>query len=346
MKRGRLARSLGLRAALVLFFARRLAPPALAVVVYVALATVVIRWDEGRAGLAQPPPSATAYGVFAQLFFQFTSYPQTTIARAIFWVTPLIGVLLVVEGLSKVGASLFDPAQRRAVWEHIVTSQLRGHVVVCGLGHVGYRVVEELRAQGLDVVGIERDDGGSFVDLVRAMDVLVIVGDARRDDLLVKAGIERARAVVCATADDLANLEVALDSKRMNPAVRVVLRMFDQRLAAKIGGALAVDASFSTSALAAPLIAMQATQEGVHAAYRLGDAIHVTIDVTVGEKLAGTTVAALEERWPCRVVGWNADGNVVRRGAVRAKDVLAAKDVIVIDADASDVARIRAGIEA
>ena len=346
MMKGRLARSLGLRAALVVYFARRLAPPALAVVVYVALATVVVRWDEGRAGVTLPPPSATAYNVFAQLFFQFTGYPQTTIARAVFWLTPLVGVFLVVEGLSKVGASLFDSAKRREVWLHIVTSQLRGHVVVCGLGHVGYRVVEELCARGVDVVGIEREEKGGFVELVRAMGVPVLIGDVRRDDLLEAAGMARAQAVVCATADDLANLEVALDSKRMNPGVRVVLRMFDQRLAGKIGGALAVDASFSTSALAAPLIAMQATQEGVHAAYRLGDSIRVTVDVPVGAKAAGMTIATLEERWPCRVVGRRAEGGVAGHRAVRAGDVLAAKDVLVVDADASDVARVRGEIGA
>ncbi len=341
------ARGLRLRAALVGYLARRLAPPIAAVVAYIALATLVVRWDEARGGVALPSLSASAYGVFTQLFFECTEgYPPTTVARVVFWLTPVVGGFLVAEGLFKVGASLFDIATRREVWLSIVTSQLRGHVVVCGLGHVGYRVVEELRSLGVDVVGIEQEEKGGFVDLVRAMDVPVFIGDARRDDLLEKAGVARAQAVVCATADDLANLEVALDSKRMNAHVRVVLRMFDQRLAGKIGGAIAVDASFSTSALAAPLIAMQATHEGVHAAYRLGEAIRVTVDVPVGAKAAGITIAALEDRWPCRVVGRRADGAGGAFGVVRAGDTLQARDVLVVDADASDAARLRREIGA
>ena len=213
------ARGLRLRAALVGYLARRLAPPIAAVVAYIALATLVVRWDEARGGVALPSLSASAYGVFTQLFFECTEgYPPTTVARVVFWLTPVVGGFLVAEGLFKVGASLFDIATRREVWLSIVTSQLRGHVVVCGLGHVGYRVVEELRSLGVDGVGIEQEEKGGFVDLVRAMDVPVFIGDARRDDLLEKAGVARAQAVVCATADDLANLEVALDS--MLPEVR------------------------------------------------------------------------------------------------------------------------------
>ena len=69
----------------------------------------------------------------------------------------------------------------------------------------------------------------------------------------VIAGIGHALPTTMLTNDDLANLEIALDAKRMNGTIRVVMRMFDQRLAGKVGGALELDESFSTSALAAPL---------------------------------------------------------------------------------------------
>jgi hypothetical protein len=86
---------------------------------------------------------------------------------------------------------------------------------------------------------------------------------------------------------------------------------------------------------------MQATHEGVHAAYRLGDSTRVTVDVALGPKAEGLTIAALEERWPCRVVGRRAVGAEGSFGAVRAGDALGARDVLVIDADATDVARLR-----
>ena len=164
----------------------------------------------------------------------------------VFWSSPIVGAILLAEGVLKIGASLLDATTRRELWVTIMTSRMRDHVVVCGLGHVGFRVVQELRALGEDVVAIEQEGEAMFVEAVRAADVPVHLGDARRDELLEACGVARAKAVVCATSNDLANLEIALDSKRMNPSVRVVLRMFDQRLAAKVGGAL-VENDWSTS---------------------------------------------------------------------------------------------------
>jgi Trk K+ transport system NAD-binding subunit len=240
----------------------------------------------------------------------------------------------------KVGASLFDPATRREVWSSIMTDKLRGHIVVCGLGHVGYRVVEELRRLGEDIVAIEQRGEKPFVEAVQAQGIPVHVGDARRDDLLAKVGIARAKAVVCATSDDLANLEIAIDSKRMNPKIRVVMRMFDQRLAAKVGGALELDASFSTSSLSAPLIAMQATQEGVRAAYRLDDEVRVTAEVAVGRAAAERTVWELEEKGAFRIVSLRRGEGApfVRAGA---KDVIRPGDVLILDTAAVDLPAAR-----
>src|SRR5262245_30920663 len=130
-----------------------MARPLVWVALYTILAAMLVRWDEARAGEKIPDFEATVYGLYTQLFFEpFDPFPQAHVARVVYWVTPVIGVVLLAEGLLKVGASIFDPAVRREVWATIVSGQLRGHVVVCGLGHVGYRVVEELRGRGVAVV--------------------------------------------------------------------------------------------------------------------------------------------------------------------------------------------------
>lgn len=117
--------------------------------------------------------------------------------------------------------------------------------------------MEELRRLGEDVTAIEEREKDLFVEAVREMGIPVFVGDARRDELLLAAGVPKSKAVVCATSNDLEIFEVALYAKRMNPEARVVMRMFDQRLAGKVGGALELDQSFSTSSLSAPLIAIR-----------------------------------------------------------------------------------------
>lgn len=337
-------RAVRVRLAVAAHVARTLGPPLAAIAAYTIAAAWIVRWDLRRAGLDPGDFEVTAYGLFTQVFFQATApLPPTHVARAIFWLTPAVGVFLAAEGLVKVGASLLDIARRREVWMRIVTAQMRGHVVVCGLGHVGYRVVEELRRLGEEVVAVERREDSPFVEPVRAEGVPVLVGDARRDELLAATGVARAKAIVCATNDDLANLELALDAKHLNPTVRVVMRMFDQALAGKVGGALELDASFSTSALAAALVAVRATQDRVLSAYRLGDTVRVTAEVVAGPGAGGVTVRAIESDVPCRVVG-------VRQGEsgfspAKGEHAIAAGDVLVVDTSAEDLPRVRERLE-
>ncbi|MBW3575525.1 MAG: NAD-binding protein, partial [Actinobacteria bacterium] len=81
------------------------------------------------------------------------------------------------------------------------------------------------------------------------------IGERAVLDTLIDAGVEHASAVIICTNDDTANLEVALDARRMNPRIRVVMRLFEQQLARKLSEVLNVDAAFSSSNLAAPVVA-------------------------------------------------------------------------------------------
>ena len=113
-------------------------------------------------------------------------------------------------------------------------SKMKDHIILCGLGHVGYRVLLELEKFGQEIVVLEQREGGPFEHHVVTHDHPLLHGDVRNDDLLLEAGIKNAAAIICCTDDDLTNLEVALDAREMCPDIRVVCRLFDQRLADKI----------------------------------------------------------------------------------------------------------------
>ena len=335
-KRSRLVRGALVRARIALYVARRLGPAIGLMAAYTVLAAALVRWDVARHGTPLPDWGATAYAIYTQLFFEPTDpLPTTVLARIVFWTTPLFGAVLVAEGIAKVGGELLETERRHALWVRIMTETLKDHVVVCGLGHVGYRVVEELRALGEDAVGVEREPS-EFVTTLRAQGVPVHVGDARRDDLLAETGIARAKAVVCATNDDLANLEIALDAKRMNPNIRVVMRMFDQRLAAKVGGALELDQSFSTSALSAPVIALSARIAGVKSAYRLEERTRVVCELRALSPWQGKTVAALEAAFDLRVLRFAKGDRYEKPNQER---VIGEGDTVVVDADAEELSR-------
>src|SRR5262249_58762963 len=83
-----------------------------------------------------------------------------------------------------------------------------GHIIVCGLGNVGFRVVEELIRQEERVVAIERKRDNPFISMARRLGVAVIVGDAGVAEVLRQANSGRAQAVVPPTGKEPAHLPV------------------------------------------------------------------------------------------------------------------------------------------
>jgi Trk K+ transport system NAD-binding subunit len=126
-----------------------------------------------------------------------------------------------------------------------------GHVIVAGLGKIGFRLVRDLVRNGQRVVAIERREEAEFVQSAREL-APVVLGNAKAEETLLKAGAAGAKAVIAATDDDLANLSIALAAKRARADCRVVLRIFDSTLAEKMEQGLGVDAVLSVSAAAAP----------------------------------------------------------------------------------------------
>ncbi len=332
------------RVALVIHFVRVMLPPVLVVAAYTLLAALVVRWDMERCGEAARPLGEELYGMYTQLFFEPTEeLPAAPIARVVFWITPLVGVFLIAEGLVKIGSSLLTREARQALWVRIMSEQLIDHVIVIGLGHVGFRVVESLQSLGEPIVAIEREPD-SFIEQVRALGIPVLIGDARRDELLVQAGVERAKAVVCTTDDDLVNLEVALDAKRMNPGVRVVMRMFEQRLASKVGGALDLDETFSTSALAAPLVALQASHDGVRGVYQAeGGGFRCTVEIPVGPRFRRRPVSAIEDEHDARVIRRKGKSGAAAE-RVRPDTEITPGDTVLVDVEVELLAEVRAAL--
>ena len=125
-------------------------------------------------------------------------------------VVKLYASLLMVLGSATL-ATLFS-----LITDALVTARFRealgrqrvpeeGHVVVVGLGNVGYRIVEELRRAGEAIVAVDRDPESEFAEAVRGLGA-VVTGDSRLPETLHKAGVPGARAVVAVTHDDAVNL--------------------------------------------------------------------------------------------------------------------------------------------
>jgi len=83
-------------------------------------------------------------------------------------------------------------------------------VVICGMGRTGKLFALALKEKGVPVVGVDlgpSDDFGEWCDRHR---ILMIFGDFKLQSLLEKTGAARARSIIFASGNDLANLEGAL----------------------------------------------------------------------------------------------------------------------------------------
>ncbi len=101
--------------------------------------------------------------------------------------------------------------------------QIDGHVIVCGYGRNGKQSCEQLRTHKQDFVVIESKDR-IVQELRNAGEILFIEGDATRDEILIEAGIEKARALITTLPDDAANVFVVLTARELNPKLKIISR--------------------------------------------------------------------------------------------------------------------------
>jgi voltage-gated potassium channel len=95
---------------------------------------------------------------------------------------------------------------------------VRDHVIVCGYGRVGRRVVADLAESGVPVVVVDQDEA-------RLRDcTLWLAGDVTEDDTLKRAGIAHARALIAAVPSDADNLYVTMSARLLNTTLTIVAR--------------------------------------------------------------------------------------------------------------------------
>ena len=101
-------------------------------------------------------------------------------------------------------------------------AKLKNHYIICGYGRIGRVLARYLSERYLNVVIIERNACRQ-----EAMDedgVLYLIGEATDENMLRKAGIERAKGLITALATDSDNVFLTLIAKQLNPDIFIVAR--------------------------------------------------------------------------------------------------------------------------
>jgi Trk K+ transport system NAD-binding subunit len=254
---------------------------------------------------ARPSVFMALFGAWMMLFATPLFLPPATwYLEVVAGLYPLVGVLLIGEGIVRFALLMVSRRRGEKEWMKVMASTYRDHVILCGLGHLGFRVLQSLVAQDRPVVAIEKDAQSHFLEQAKATGVPILVRDMKDDQTLIEAGVKHAKAILIATNDDMANVEVALDARRLNPGIKIAMRQFDQQMASKFQDAFGLEFAFSSSALSAPTVAAMALDCRVVSAFDVAGVPHVVAEMPVGRRslIVGRTVAELEKLHKVRVL--------------------------------------------
>lgn len=100
--------------------------------------------------------------------------------------------------------------------------KLSGHVIICGFGRIGATLARDLSGAGVPVVIIDRTD--ERLSEAQTAGYCCLVGDATEEDVLIAAGIKRARALATVLPDDAGNVFITLSARNLNPQVEIIAR--------------------------------------------------------------------------------------------------------------------------
>ncbi|MGB6457247.1 MAG: NAD-binding protein [Streptosporangiaceae bacterium] len=245
----------------------------------------------------------------------------------------LAQVLLTFDGLAFlpvvtamiVGARLSSSAVRNQL-------PPSGHVIVAGLGTVGTRIVGQLHDLGIDVVGVDESAEAAGLPLARRLGVRIVIGEAHREETLRAAGIATCRALLSVTNSDIANLETALNARALAAQPRIVVRLYDDDLAARVQAVSDNTVSRSTSYLAAPEFAAALLDHHVLRTIAVGRHVLLLADVAADDDtvLVGERLGAVHRPDLVRVIALHRAGSEAVEWAPAPDYLVRAGDRVVV----------------
>ncbi len=146
-----------------------------------------------------------------------------------------MGVLL--YAISMVTAAIIEGELTGAIREKRMLKKIKGltdHFIVCGGGKTGRPVLVELAKNQKKIVLIEKDP--EPIELCRSVvdEFLFLEADATDDDVLISAGLERAAGIIITLPSDKDNLYITMTARMMNESIRIISRMTNRKLEAKL----------------------------------------------------------------------------------------------------------------
>ena len=266
-------------------FTRRLAILLAALVGLIIAGTIAFTITEG---------SSVAYS-FAWTLDTVTTLgsiqdPHDAAGRVVVVGLELFGIGTLFYGLATV-AEFFVSGQLSGLLAERRTQRMidsyTDHFIICGFGRVGRQVSRDLRRAGVRHVAIDSEP--SHREEAEAMGVRYIESNAADDEVLLGAGIERARAIIACVDSDAENIFIALTARELRSDILIVARASAEDSEKKLlrAGADRVVSPYKTSGTEMARIAVHPQVGG---AFQVADYRMEEIEVMAGCEGVGKTI--------------------------------------------------------
>ncbi|MBL8091773.1 MAG: NAD-binding protein [Anaerolineales bacterium] len=257
--------------------------------------------------IVNEPVNSVAEAIYIVLIAAFLQPPNRDfplhIALQLFhFLMPLVGIVALAQGLADFGSLLFNRKSRNKEWEMAIASTMKNHIILIGLGHLGYRVALKLHEMGESIAAIELDPNGAAVNTVRLWGIPVIHEDATRPTTLEAVNVKTARAIIMASQNDAMNLQIALKARSLNPNIQVVIRIFDDDFAHALQEQFGFIA-LSATEMAAPVFAAAAGVDVTNPISIEGQLLGLArLTISKNAPFASKTVGYVEDKYRLNVV--------------------------------------------
>ncbi|HEU4527232.1 MAG TPA: NAD-binding protein [Actinomycetota bacterium] len=184
-----------------------------------------------------------------------------------------------------------ERARRRRMQRRI--DGLSDHYLICAYGRVGRAIAREFEAEGVSFVVIDPKE-----DLQERMDqdaVPYLIEDPSEEEVLLRAGVRRARGLVCAVDSDATNVYITLMARSLNPDLFIVARASERGSDARLlkAGADRVVSPFVSSGRHMALVALHPRAADV-VEVESGGATSLRLEelrIEAGSQTAGRSIA-------------------------------------------------------
>jgi voltage-gated potassium channel len=162
-------------------------------------------------------------------------HPLSPAGRSFTMLLALGGIFALFYAATEVIRAIVSGEAQAALGRRLMAINLAGlvdHLIVCGYGRMGRLVCQEFSDRGMAFVVIERQ-----ADLLENFEMphgIAVHGDATSDEILKRAGAERARALVAVVGTDADNLYIVMSARLLNDRLFIVARAGDEHSESKL----------------------------------------------------------------------------------------------------------------